>query len=300
MRFAFKHAWREIRNNRAFCFFYLINLSLGLLGFITIDSFKRSVKEQVTIESQKLLGADLALRTRREFTSAELDQTQKLLPPGTESVEAVDFFSMVAGPSKRSRLVKVIAMAPGFPFHGTFRLSPQGEVKKFNEILLHQKPLAWIYPELRSQLDLDFGDIITLGKKEFKISEIVREDSGLQFQPAEFAPKVYISHNFLNDTALLQEGNTAFRNQLFLLPEGVNSQPLAEKIGQALAAPDIRVYSHQRAGHRAGRPQRRRQDHLAPAPLRRAAAQQRAGPGAWARSRGPAPRSPATAGVHVR
>lgn len=263
MRFAFKHAWREIRNNRAFCFFYLINLSLGLLGFITIDSFKRSVKEQVTIESQKLLGADLALRTRREFTSAELDQTQKLLPPGTESVEAVDFFSMVAGPSKRSRLVKVIAMAPGFPFHGTFRLSPQGEVKKFNEILLHQKPLAWIYPELRSQLDLDFGDIITLGKKEFKISEIVREDSGLQFQPAEFAPKVYISHNFLNETGLLQEGNTAFRNQLFLLPEGVNSQSLAEKIGQALAAPDIRVYSHQRAGHRAGRLLRYLSDFLA-------------------------------------
>ena len=116
MTFAWRHAWREIRHNRAFCLFYLINLSLGLLGFITIDSFKRSVKEQVSMESQKLLGADLAIRARRAFTSDELDQTKALLPKGTKSVEAVDFFSMIAGPTERSRLVKVVAMSPEFPF----------------------------------------------------------------------------------------------------------------------------------------------------------------------------------------
>jgi putative ABC transport system permease protein len=263
MSFALKHAWRELQNNRAFCFFYLVNLSLGLLGFITIDSFKRSVKEQVSMESQKLLGADLALRTRREFTDLELKQAEALLPEGTKSVDAVDFFSMVAGPTNRSRLVKVVAMAPGFPFHGEFNLSIKGRVKDFNNLLLHEKPIAWIYPELRSQLALDLGDQITLGKTKFRISDIVNEDAGLQFQPAEFAPKVFISNNFIKETELLQEGNTAFRNRLFSLPEGVNPQSLAEKIGQVLAKPDIRVYSHQRAGHRAGRLLRYLSDFLA-------------------------------------
>jgi putative ABC transport system permease protein len=167
MNFAFKHAWREIRNNRAFCLFYLVNLSLGLLGFITIDSFKRSVNQQVSMESQKLLGADLALRTRREFSVDELEKTKNLLPTETRSVEAVDFFSMVAGPSGRSRLVKVVAMAPGFPFHGSFNLNLKGKVTDFDDLLLHQKPIAWIYPELRNQLDLDLGDQITLGKTNF-------------------------------------------------------------------------------------------------------------------------------------
>ena len=115
MKLAFRHALREIRNNRRFCLFYLLNLSIGLFGFITIDSFKRSVKEQVSLESQKLLGADLAIRARREITSAELNQTRSLLPSGSKSIEAVDFFSMIAGPSGRSRLVKVVAMEPGFP-----------------------------------------------------------------------------------------------------------------------------------------------------------------------------------------
>jgi putative ABC transport system permease protein len=205
----------------------------------------------------------LAVRARREFSAEELEKTKTLLPPETLSVEAVDFFSMVAGPSGRSRLVKVVAMAPGFPFHGSFNLNLKGKVTEFNDLLLHQKPIAWVYPELRSQLDLDLGDQISLGKSKFRISDIVKEDAGLQFQPAEFAPKVFISHNFLEETALLQEGNTAFRNQLYKLPPGINTQSLAEKIGKAINSPDIRVYSHQRAGHRAGRLLRYLSDFLA-------------------------------------
>ncbi len=253
MKLAFRHAFREIRNNRRFCLFYFLNLSMGLLGFITIDSFKRSVKEQVSLESQKLLGADLAIRARREISTAELNQTSSLLPSGSRSIEAVDFFSMIAGPTGRSRLVKVVAMEKGFPFYGSFDLNLRGKVADFENLLIHKKPLAWIYPELRNQLGLDLGDQIKLGESKFRISDIVKEDSGLQFQPAEFAPKVFISRNFLDQTNLLQQGNTAFRNHLFQLPNGTDADSLGDKIGKALNAPDIRVYSHQRAGHRAGR-----------------------------------------------
>ena len=253
MKLAFRHAFREIRNNRRFCLFYFLNLSIGLLGFITIDSFKRSVKEQVSLESQKLLGADLAIRARREISAAELNQTRSLLPSGSRSIEAVDFFSMIAGPTGRSRLVKVVAMEKGFPFYGSFDLNLRGKVADFENLLIHKKPLAWIYPELRNQLGLDLGDQIKLGEFKFRISDIVKEDSGLQFQPAEFAPKVFISRNFLDQTNLLQQGNTAFRNHLFQLPNGTDADSLGDKIGKALNAPDIRVYSHQRAGHRAGR-----------------------------------------------
>ena len=50
---------------------------------------------------------------------------------------------------------------------------------------------------------------------------------------------------------------------MFRLPDGVNTQALAEKIGQELSAPDIKIYSHQRAGHRAGRLLRYLSDFLA-------------------------------------
>ena len=102
-------------NSKQSCFlpFYLVNLSLGLLGFITIDSFKRSVNQQVSLESPRNYwepiwhSAPGGNSPRRSWK-----KTKTLLPPETLSVEAVDFFSMVAGPSGRSRLIKVVAMAP--------------------------------------------------------------------------------------------------------------------------------------------------------------------------------------------
>ena len=65
MVFSLRNALREIRNNRSFCLFYIVNLSLGLIGFIGVDSFKASLDQKVSNESKELLGADLALRTRR-------------------------------------------------------------------------------------------------------------------------------------------------------------------------------------------------------------------------------------------
>ena len=169
---------------------------------------------------------------------------------------------MVAGPSGRSRLVKVVAMAPGFPFHGSFNLNLKGKVTEFDDLLLHQKPIAWIYPGAQPAQPRPGGSDY-FGEEQISYFDIVKEDAGLQFQPAEFAPKVFISHNFIEETALLQEGNTAFRNQLYQLPEGINAQSVAEKIGKSINSPDIRVYSHQRAGHRAGRLLRYLSDFLA-------------------------------------
>ena len=173
MGFVIRNAWREIRNNRSFCIFYGINLSLGLVGFISVDSFKYSLEEKVVAESKQLLGADLAIRARRIISDEELAVTRTGLPSGTKEIEVVDFFSMVAGPSGRSRLVKIIAMEKGFPFHGKFVTSLAGEITGEDETLLHEKPLVWIYPELRSQLEIDLGEELKIGKKTFRVSDLI-------------------------------------------------------------------------------------------------------------------------------
>ena len=108
MSFSFRNALREIRNNRPFCLFYLLNLSLGLVGFIGVNSFKSSLDQKVESESKELLGADLAIGARRDFTTEELKVVGKVLPENTKEAKAFDFFSMVAGPEGRSRLIKVI------------------------------------------------------------------------------------------------------------------------------------------------------------------------------------------------
>lgn len=233
--------------------FYAMNLALGLVGFLTVDSFKGSLERKVSEESKLLLGSDLAVRARRDLTQEEVDAIMVLLPKGSEKIEVLDFFSMVAGPEGKSRLVKIIAMEPGFPFYGSFDLKLKGRLKGTDEKLIHNRKHAWIYPELESQLGAGIGEEIRVGDAKFKVSDFVLEESGLQFQPAELAPKVFIAKSFLKETNLLLNGNTAFRNHLIRLPEGSDSANVEKALIGALSSPEIRVYTHQRAGHRAGR-----------------------------------------------
>lgn len=253
MTFLLKSAWREIRNNRAFSLFYIINLSLGLVGFLTVDSFKSSLQEKVSNESKSLLGADFAIRARRPLTEEEKTSIQKLTPEKTEKVQVVDFYSMAMGPSMKSRLVKVVAMDPGFPFYGKFELKLQGSLNGSAHDLLHNRENIWIYPELRKQLDVDLGEFISIGQKKFRVNDFVMNDAGLQFQPAELAPKVFISRNHLSETKLLGQGNTAFHNSLFKLTSEDDYEKIITSIEQSISQPDIQVFSHQKAGHRAGR-----------------------------------------------
>ena len=252
MYFAFRNALREIRNNRSFCIFYIANLALGLVGFLTVDSFKRSLEEKVIFESKTLLGADIAIRARRSLSDEESLKIKKILPPETKNVRVVDFYSMIAGPTGRSRLVKVVAMEPGFPFYGEFELeNPEKHIHSNNS--LHEGMNIWIYPELKSQLGIKVGDAIKLGDARLVVSDLVVKDSGLQFQPAELAPKVFISQKNLTQTNLLKKGNTAFYNSLYKLSPNQEIDKLVNSLGKTLSTPDIRVYSHQKAGHRAGR-----------------------------------------------
>jgi putative ABC transport system permease protein len=253
MNFLFRNAWREIKNNRSFSLFYIVNLALGLVGFLTIDSFKSSLDEKVSLESRSLLGADFAIRARRPLTQEEKEKVDNFIPPGTKQVKVIDFYSMAAASSGRSRLVKVVAMEPGFPFYGKFELKLQGKVAKSANELLHNRENIWIYPELRNQLEVDLGEMIKIGEAQFRVTDFVMNDAGLQFQPAELAPKVFISKNNLAKTNLLLQGNTAFHNSLFKLPLNSEEEKIIEAVEKGITTPDIQIFSHQKAGHRAGR-----------------------------------------------
>jgi len=253
MRFIVRQAWREIRNSRSFCFFYSLNLALGLIGFLVVDTFQESISSKVESESRELLGADLALRARRPISPDELIQARKNLPAQTTESQTVDFFSMAAGPGGRSRLVKVVAIDQGFPFYGSFSLQSAGKLNGQNITSLHQEKVAWIYPEARAQLGVQVGESIQLGETTFRVSDLIEEESGLAFQPTDLAPKIFIGLGFLEDTKLLGTGNLAFHTHLFRLPEQIDANLLIQGLEKTIVSPEVRTYSHQQAGHRAGR-----------------------------------------------
>ena len=125
---------------------------------------------------------------------------------------------MAAGPTGQSRLVKVVAIDRGFPFHGAFKLRLGGELGGDEIDLLHERKYAWIYPEARAQLGIDLGEELQLGETKFLISDLIKEETGLSFQPTDLAPKVFISREYLEDTNLLGEGSLHTTPTFFFSP----------------------------------------------------------------------------------
>ena len=59
-------AGREIFNSRRFCLLFVLNLSLGLLGFIALDAFKVSLDQMLKANSKEFLSADISLATNHD------------------------------------------------------------------------------------------------------------------------------------------------------------------------------------------------------------------------------------------
>ena len=234
MRFIFRQAWREMKNSRSFCFFYSLNLTLGLVGFVLVDAFRESIESKMVNESRELLGGDLALRARRPLSYEELDRARSTLPTDIREAGTVDFFLDGSRSHRPEPFGQGGSDRPGFPFHGAFKLRLGGELRGDEIDLLHERKYAWIYPEARAQLGIDLGEELQLGETKFLISDLIKEETGLSFQPTDLAPKVFISREYLEDTNLLGEGSLAYYTHLFLLPPGTDSDAFGQGLEKAI------------------------------------------------------------------
>src|SRR6185503_17189186 len=92
-------AWRELRNHPGFCLIFALNLGLGLLGFVLLDSFKAAFNQSLDERSRTLLGADLAISARRELTEGELAAARAVIGraagTGFRESRTVELYSMI-------------------------------------------------------------------------------------------------------------------------------------------------------------------------------------------------------------
>ncbi len=66
-----KLAFKEITNNFSFSLFFIVNLSIGLIGFIALDSFKNSIDNHLTNNSRAILTADAQISGNAQLTEVE-------------------------------------------------------------------------------------------------------------------------------------------------------------------------------------------------------------------------------------
>lgn len=244
-----KHIGAEIKNNRSFTLLFIFNLSLGLCGFIAMDTFKQSIASTLSEKSKVMLGADFGISARRPLSDQELALVQKLGAPQKSSSSA-EVFSMVATahqrPSSRSVLAQVKSIEQNFPFYG--------EIATENKSQKLAPGTVWVYPEILAQLELKVGDSLKIGDSTLKIVDVITNDPSSSFSTS-MAARVYITGDDLSQTGLVKTGSLARYSVLYqksdLNPEQLKK--LRDQIFTQMDEPDVNVFTHETSSEQISR-----------------------------------------------
>ena len=244
----FKLIFKELFKEKKTVFLFTLNISLGLCGFMALESLKKSLGQTLYKHSKTMMGGDLSVSARRPLAKEEIQTAEQELPQFEAKSKIVESYSMVSA-HDFSRLVHVKAVEEDFPFYGKFQLKGSSP-----PAFLHQQKTAWVYPELLSSLGLKVGDQISLGAEKFKVTDVVEEDPLGNFS-MELAPRIYISLKYLKETKLIQYGSLAWHTVLYKTPSISPHQleSARNRIFEKLRDPQIRVNTHKNASENTAR-----------------------------------------------
>ena len=242
MQIWFKLAWREIRNNRKFSVFFVLNLAIGLVGFLALNSFNSSIQSHLGRNAKSILTADIAVNATRPFTEEELRTISKSLEPINQSRQ-ISFVSMSAS-GVNSRLSQIIAVDAGFPLYGELELQEKGIIGPREVAQALKEPVIWVYPDLLTSLDLKLGDSLQIGNQIFKIADVVLQDPGTSFSTFGVASRIYMSYEQVQNTGLTAVGKSrVFHRQYYKLALGIDEELAAEKLQKDLDELGEEAYS---------------------------------------------------------
>ena len=242
MRLITKLVFKELKNHLRFVLLFVLNASLGLTGFITLDIFKNSIDQIVKSQSKTMMGADLLVSARRPLTLKEKEFVFKNIPKKSKESQIISTYSMISNAqTKRSHLTHIKSIQPNFPFYGEIKLKKDTSLP-----FLHQEKVVWIYPELMTHLQLQIGDRVKIGRAIFQVAGVIEKDPSSSLTN-NLAPSAYIADRYLRETQLIGTGSLAYYSYFYKI-DRISSFQLSQiqkNIFNQLNDPTIQVKTHE-------------------------------------------------------
>ena len=164
-------ALKELMKNRGFALFFILNLSLGLAGFIAIHSFGSSLNRHLDENLKEILTADLVLIANSPLTHEELTLADEVLGKDKTHARLINFFTMVKARGN-ARLIRVMAIDDDYPLYGAFSLEGSTENKEIQE-----SPVVFMTRDTAYALGIrnkaDMNTPLVLGSKTFSIKDFL-------------------------------------------------------------------------------------------------------------------------------
>lgn len=217
--------YKALARSKSFSFIFILNFTLAIASLSYLQFFKGSMETSLETKAKILLGSDLVVASRFPISEKQIEDIQSKLPTIKSFTQGVSTVSMIAS-QKRARLMEVVKLNPGYPYYGGLVFKDDSTyphkdlMPKINEV--------WVYQEVLDLLDLKLYDAIKIGKENFIINKVIKDDSLKAISFSGFVPKIYISEAGLKRTELLQFGSTASYKLNYLFEENLDNEKLED------------------------------------------------------------------------
>jgi len=252
-----KLAIKEILNNKKFSIFFIVNLALGLVGFIALNSFSSSLLDHFHKNLKNILTADLAIFSRQALSHQEIEDISLILGPDHKESLSISFYSMISANSK-ARLSQIVAVDENFPLYGHIVLRKLGTVTPsvtHRELLI--KPSVWFPNDVLVSLALTTGESVKIGNLKFLIPDVIEDEPRSVITGFTLAPRIYIGINKVEQTGLIRTGSRVNYVRYYRFPEETDIESIAlilkERFNNSESnGKDIRIRSFSEASQRLG------------------------------------------------
>ncbi|MFC0266610.1 ABC transporter permease [Kushneria aurantia] len=199
LRLAFSGLRRDLRAADVRALF--LALVLAVAATTMIGFFLDRLDSALTRQSGQLLGGDLVLRDSNPFDPRIIEAVEGA---GLTTARELTLVTMAAA-GGRFQLSTLKGVEPDYPLYGELRVDlGEGPV---NTTRLPERGTVWIQPRLGSALQLELGDAITLGNRDYRVAGwLLREpDQSIGF--SSFNPRVMMDLEDLRQSGLVQPGS---------------------------------------------------------------------------------------------
>ena len=239
-------AYRDGKASSRRLVLFMAAIVLGIMAVVAIQSFSANLKENISLQSKSLMGADFLIDSNQYPTERVLGIIDSL--GGAEGME-VNFASMAAFPkADATKLVRIRGIAGDFPIYGELETEP---VDAANNYIKDGSALVDATAML--QYNLRVGDSVKIGELTFSIGGALISAPGSTAISSSVAPPIVIPHKYVEQTGLLQRGSRLEYNYYFQADQDTDLLMLDEQVDPILDAENADLDSHLDTSRRLGR-----------------------------------------------
>lgn len=241
-----KMAWRDGKASSRKLILFMASIVLGIAAVVSIQSFGENLKENISLQSKSLMGADFRIDSNNPPNERVLELMDSL---GGADAREISFTSMAAFPKTDvTKLVQVRGIEGGFPFYGELETEPETVADLYQE-----QNAALVDATVMLQLGIQPGDSIKIGKITIPVAGALKSVPGSTAIFSSVAPPVLIPYRLISETGLVQTGSRVGYDYYFVAKQGMSMEQLDKNLGPQLDTQDADLDTHTSTSQRLGR-----------------------------------------------